>query len=314
MSEMPETPYVDREKSESQASFQTNTSEPHAPCEKAGIAPADKVNGAEKPDNSAFGDRLKKWRSLRHMSQNDLAVAANVSSRHISFLETGRARPSRKMILRLSEVLDIPLRSRNELLTAAGHRESFTETPLSDARMGSVSSVLNALLAAHDPFPAFVMDNDWNILRANKAASRLLAMLLNDIQKPPSGSANVIDWLVLDGGINTVLANWQEIGFELVRRIHRKGEVEGSDPSLHLSLAKLVAALENAKVPTKPKTTEPFLPICVRKGGLELTLYSTVTRIADPRDITLQELTLQTLCPANAATDQLLVSLSKLSG
>ncbi|TNE36698.1 MAG: helix-turn-helix domain-containing protein [Alphaproteobacteria bacterium] len=312
MSEASGVRYVNQEKSQSPSEFEAKAPGPQPACANDRDVTSDRVNKAEKPDKSAFGEKLKKWRSLRHMSQNDLALAANVSSRHISFLETGRARPSRKMILRLAEVLDIPLRSRNDLLDAAGHRKSFTQTSLSDPCLGQVSAGLNALLAAHDPFPAFVMDDDWNVLRANKAASRLLSILMDGMKVPASNSANVIDWLVEEEGVNSILLNWQEIGVELVRRIHRKGEIQGSAPTRHQHLAKLVASLESSKEPLNPKTQDPFLPVRIRKGGLELTLYSVVTKIADPRDITLQELTLQTLCPANSETQQLLLSLSKL--
>lgn len=275
------------------------------PCSRAKT-----VNDAPK---EGFGVKLKKWRSLRHMSQNDLAIAANVSSRHISFLETGRARPSRRMVLRLSEVLDIPLRSRNELLDAAGHRLGFSETPLADEKLAPVSDGLNMLLASHDPFPAFILDDKWNVIRANRSSSRILSVVMEGIAAPDNSSSNIVDWLIKEGGLNTVLENWHEIAMELVRRIHRKGEICGSDLALHNLLVKMVAALEEATAPKKTKNPELFLPIKIRKSGLSLNLYSTVTRIADPRDITLQELTLETLCPADVETNQLLVSLSKLS-
>lgn len=312
MSEASDTRHAKQEESQVQTDFRGKSRDFDSATVQGDQTSDNVVNGADKSENLDFGEKLKKWRSLRHMSQNDLAAAANVSSRHISFLETGRARPSRKMILRLAEVLDIPLRSRNELLEAAGHRKCFTETPLSDGRLEQVSLGLNALLAAHDPFPGFVMDDEWNILRANKAASRLLALLTDGLKTPANGTSNVVDWLVEEGGINSVLINWHEVGVEFVRRIHRKGEVEGADRTRHMLLAKLVASLETSREIQKPGAQDPFLPFRIRKGGLELTLYSVMTKIADPRDITLQELTLQTLCPANRETEQLLISLAKL--
>jgi transcriptional regulator with XRE-family HTH domain len=261
-----------------------------------------------------FGDRLRHWRGLRHMSQNDLALAANVSSRHISFLETGRARPSRKMVLRLSEVLDLPFRARNELLACVNHRAGFSETPLTDEKLSNISETLNFLLASHDPLPAFVLDQNWNVIRANRAATRILSILMDGVAAPKASTSNVIDWLVQEGGLNTILENWQEIGVELVRRVHKRGEVSGSDPSVHNMLSKLVGALENSPPNSKKKTKEEFiLPIKVRKSGLALNFYSTVTKVGDPRDITLQELSLETLCPADNETRQLLISLSKLT-
>lgn len=265
------------------------------------------------PDK-VFGLMLKRWRSQRHMSQNDLAMAANVSSRHISFLETGRARPSRKMVLRLAEVLDVPFRGRNTLLDSAGHQQAFCETELGDPGLSVVSETLDFILASHDPYPAVVLDNMWNVVRTNRSGKRLLAFLMDGKLERRDGSINVVDWLVEDGGLRDHLENWSEIGIEMVRRIHRKAESDGSDKRLNVMLGKLLQALEAKEwtpVKASNQETELFMPLNIRKGGLVLNLYSTITRIGDPRDITLQELSIETLCPADPETQFILKALGE---
>jgi len=306
---MSSLPRVREEESQKTEGNPTLRPVPREPRTENGASASEAPKGPDK----AFGLALKRWRSQRHMSQNDLAMAANVSSRHISFLETGRARPSRKMVLRLAEVLDIPFRGRNTLLESAGHKPAFHETELDDPNLSAVSETLDFILAGHDPYPAIVLDNMWNVIRANRSGKRLLAFLMDGKLDRKHGSSNVIDWLVEEGGLRDHLENWSEIGIELVRRIHRKAEADGSDKRLNLMLGKLMQALEASDLParkTSGQEAELFMPLNIRKGGLVLNLFSTVTKIGDPRDITLQELSIETLCPADPETQFILKALN----
>jgi transcriptional regulator with XRE-family HTH domain len=252
-----------------------------------------------------FDKQLKAWRNQRHLSQNDLAKAANVSTRHVSFLETGRARPSRKMVLRLSEVLDIPFRGRNALLESAGYEPCFSETALEDPEFLQVSETLDFVLEGHDPYPAVVLDNHWNVVRANLSGRRLLSFLMDGNLERRDGSINIVDWITDENGLIACLENWPVVVEELRRRIERRIELEGSSPELETMREKLnrvVANRPSARLSRRSDAGELFVPFKIRKGGLALNVHSMITKVGDPRDVTLQEMTIETLCPADQET------------
>lgn len=260
------------------------------------------------------GQMLKKWRTHRQLSQSALAKAANVSSRHISFIETNRARPSRKMVLRLSEVLDLPFRARNALLRGAGYEGGFPETPLTDDALSQIADNMEYLIACQGPYPAIIADGKWNIHSANRSAGRVFSLIFGEDLDDSIESANIVDWLVDSKVVRESIENWSEVAVEYMRRLHHKIDSGGGDVQLHHMLAKLVAALEET-APSKSMSdlASAVLPIRIRRGRLQLNLHNVILKMGTPRDITLEELEVEAFYPADRETETLLRSLNQLS-
>jgi transcriptional regulator with XRE-family HTH domain len=230
------------------------------------------------------------------MSQLALAHEAGVTPRHVSFVESGRANPSREMVLTLTRALDVPLRERNQVLLAAGYAPQYRETGLDDAAMAQVSRALDRLLEHHEPHPAVVMDRHWNILRTNTAADDLFGWLLDGEDHPP----NVVR--LMFGPLRPYVANWEQTGEALVQRVHR--EAVGGVPDLSTRrLLDEVLALDGIparwRTPDFAQTPLPLLPIHFAKDGRELRYFSLVTTVGTPQDITLQELRVESFFPAD---------------
>jgi transcriptional regulator with XRE-family HTH domain len=230
------------------------------------------------------------------MSQLALAHEAGVTPRHVSFVESGRANPSREMVLTLTRALDVPLRERNQVLVAAGYAPQYRETGLDDASMAAVNAALNTMLG-HLPHPAVVMDRHWNLLRANPAADELFGWLLDGAGAgdPP----NVVR--LMFGPLRPHVANWDETGEALVQRVHR--EAVGGVPDLDTRRL-LDEVLASDDVPARWRTPDfartplPLLPIRFAKDGRRLNYFSLVTTVGTPQDITLQELRVESFFPA----------------
>ena len=231
------------------------------------------------------------------MSQLALAHEAGVTPRHVSFVESGRANPSREMVLTLTRALSIPLRERNQVLLAAGYAPQYRETGLDDASMAQVRGALDRLLSHHEPHPAVVMDRHWNILRTNAAADTLFAWLLDgaDAGEPP----NVVR--LMFGPLRPHVANWAETGEGLIQRVHREA-VGGVPDLITRRLLDEVLALdgipERWRTPDFAQTPLPLLPVRFAKDGRELSYFSLVTTVGTPQDITLQELRVESFFPA----------------
>jgi transcriptional regulator with XRE-family HTH domain len=252
---------------------------------------------------SPLGQLLREWRALRGLSQLELAGAADVSTRHVSFVETGRSRPSREMVLRLGEALELPLRERNRLLVAAGFAAGFGESSLASAELAPVRRALEAVLASHEPYPAFVVDRAWRVLLANGAHERLLGLLLPGFA--PDGPVNVMR-LVLDPALlRPRVVNWEVVAHVLGHRIRRQLRQPDPDDAVRTELAALLAlpgvrdALGRAPV---PRASEIVLPLVLELEGQELAWFSTIATLGTPRDVTLEELAIESLFPADDAT------------
>jgi len=249
---------------------------------------------------------MRYWRGARKWSQLDLAAEAEISSRHLSFLETGRAQPSRDMVLRLAEVLDVPLRERNPLLAAAGFAPMYRETDLGSPQLAAVRKSIEFLLERHNPYPAVLVDRHWNLRLQNRAATMALGMFA-DVVTPP---INVMRELF--AGMRPFVANWDEIAPVMLQRVHREALANG-DPGSR-ALLDAILAMDGIpaewRVPDLDHEPPVIVPLCLRRGDLELKLFSTVTTLGTPLDITLQELRLETFFPADDATDQKLRALA----
>ena len=246
------------------------------------------------------GPLLRDWRQRRRLSQLDLAGEATVSARHLSFVETGRSRPSRELVLHLAEHLDVPLRERNTLLLAAGYAPTFRQTSLEADEMAPVREALDTILAGHGPFPAVVVNRGWDLVTANAAA---LAMLTDGVADhllaPP---ANALRVSLHPDGLAPRIANFGEWAAHLVDRLRREAEAY-ADPQL-LALHHELCGYPGVAASTLPDdpASRLFVPLVLRHAGGELTFFSTVATFGTARDITVEELAIESFFPADEAT------------
>jgi transcriptional regulator with XRE-family HTH domain len=253
----------------------------------------------------AFGRLLSQWRRLRGKSQLDLAVQAAVSPRHVSFVETGRSKPSREMVLTLATALQVPLRERNALLLAAGYAPVYRETRLDAPELEPALRALDLILKHQEPYPAVVLDAQWDVVRANDAAMPFFARLLGDVK--PEGRPNVLRLTFDERYLKPYIENWDEIAGGLVQRAHR--EAVGGTPSAALGRI-LREVLAYPGVPERFGSLDPdvalapFVPISFKKGDLAVRYFSLVTTLGTPQDVTLQELRVECFFPADADTER----------
>ena len=256
--------------------------------------------------DSSFGQLLKQWRSQRNFSQLDLSVTSNVSQRHISFLESGRSNPSRDMVLMLSAVLDIPLRQQNKMLTAAGFAALYSEFDLSDPEVAPIRRALEFTLRQQEPYPALVMDRYWNHLMMNKGAERLIKWLTEEKDLPTEIGPNLIKLMLHPQGVKEHVENWEIVASHLIYRVHREtrtGEEQQSQ-SLFDSLLAYPAVNNLWRSPVKENWQLPLLNTIFLKAHQRLSFFTTLTTLGTPQDITLQELRLECLFPADQATEE----------
>jgi transcriptional regulator with XRE-family HTH domain len=249
---------------------------------------------------ASIGELLRAWRRRRSLSQLELALEADVSSRHVSFLETGRSRPSREMVLRLAEHLDIPLRERNRLLLAAGYAPLYAERSLEAPEMAPVHQALDRFLRAHEPYPALVIDRHHNLVSANDALGALTEGVAPELLEPPANALRVA--LHPDGMAPRVL-NLVQWSAHLLHRLRREAALSG-DPELgrlHDELAGYPGVSLEAP-PEGGARDDIVVPLRLRTAERELAFFSTISTFGSPVDITLDELMIEAFYPANAAT------------
>jgi transcriptional regulator with XRE-family HTH domain len=260
---------------------------------------------------SPIGKLLREWRSVRGFSQLDLAMRAGFSSRHLSFIETGRTQPSRQALLILAETLEVPLRERNRLLEAGGYAHVYRQTPLDADEMRHVRGVLQFILDRHEPYGAVVLDRYSNLLMGNAAATRMLGTLVDSTLL--SSSPNLLRMVFHPLGGRRHIVNWNEVSRHLLARADRELSVPGDETAAALlrelrEYAGPFDSLPSAR-PARSGQAEPadvLLPVHIRKDGLDLRLFSAIMTLGTPQDVTLQELRIETFFPADAATEQLL--------
>jgi transcriptional regulator with XRE-family HTH domain len=264
-------------------------------------------SGDKISSDNTFGQLLKRWRSQRNFSQLDLSMASDVSQRHISFMESGRARPSRDMVIKLSLVLDIPLRQQNEMLTTAGFAPIYSEFDLTAPELAPIRRALDCMLRQQEPYPALVMDRYWNQVTTNQGAAKLLGWLLAGHAVPAEICQNLMKLTLHPKGIKSYVANWNEIAQRLLHRIHRESLAEGPNTQAQTLFNEVLAypgiqALWHA--PTPENWHLPLLSITFKKESTQFTFFTTLTTLGTPQDITLQELRLECLFPADDATEK----------
>jgi transcriptional regulator with XRE-family HTH domain len=261
------------------------------------------VSATAAPDQASFGDQVRYWRRVRSMSQLDLASAAMTTPRHMSFLETGRSRPTREMVLRLAVALDVPLRDRNGILLAAGFAPLYPLRDLDDPQLDRVMVAVASMLDHHDPLPAVVLDRGWGLQRANAGAQRLFGALF--APAPVPDDANVLRLMLEPGPVREAVANWDEVAPELLERARR----EAVGGVLDLATAELVEELrarpDVAATLTAVRSIAPSNPVIdihfVVDGELHR-FFSVVSTIGTPIDVVAQELRVECFFPADEDT------------
>jgi transcriptional regulator with XRE-family HTH domain len=244
-----------------------------------------------------IGEHLREWRQRRHLSQLDLAVDAEISARHLSFVETGRSTPSREMVLKLAERLNVPLRERNVLLVSAGFAPAFPQRSLDDPALRSAREAINLVLKAHEPNPALAYDRHWNLVSAN----RMVAPLLEGVPERLLGQPfNILRLAFHPEGLAPRTVNLAEWCAHLLERLHRQCEAT-ADPEL----LKLYQDLRSFPIPARSGPIPPdsvAIPFKLRHHGEVLSFFSTTMVFGTPVDITLSELALETFFPADELT------------
>jgi len=244
-----------------------------------------------------IGEHLRYWRRRRHLSQLDLASEADVSARHLSFLETGRATPSRDMVMRLAERLDVPLRERNAMLVAAGFAPVFPQRSLDHPSLGAARGAIDRILKGHEPNPAVAIDRHWNLVAANAMVGELLTDVAPDLLAPP---VNVLRLSFHPEGLAPRTVNLAEWCFHLLDRLYRQWEAV-ADPVL----LELYRELKTYPVPARQRPLprgEVAIPFKLRHGEAELSFISTTMVFGTPLDVTLAELAIEAFFPADEAT------------
>jgi transcriptional regulator with XRE-family HTH domain len=246
------------------------------------------------------GELLREWRSKRRMSQLDLALEADVSARHLSFVETGRSQPSREMVLTLAEHLQVPLREQNALLLAAGYAPAFSEMDLEAEQMSPVRDALDAILKGHEPYPAVIVDREWEIVASNSPAGMLLEGVPEELVSPP---ANALRITLHPDGLAPRILNFDEWSGHLLTRLRRQALLS-QDPALAELERELLGypGVEQSTGLAEPEEML-FVPLRLRlPSGTVLSLFSTVATFGTALDITLEELSIEAFFPADTAT------------
>ena len=261
--------------------------------------------GDEMPTAVAVGDLLREWRQRRRVSQLDLAGDAEISTRHLSFIETGRSTPSREVILRLADQLEVPLRTRNTLLTAAGYAPVFVERPLDDPALALARQAIERLLTAHEPFPAIAVDRHWTLVSGNRAATMMMTGVDRDLVQPP---INVLRLSLHPRGLAPRIENLEEWRTHVLGRLRRQVDTS-ADPTL----GALLKELSELPCPQGSSTgvhdyAGVLVPLRFRTDAGVLSFFSTTTIFGTPVDITLSEIALESFFPADAATAMALLA------
>jgi len=267
------------------------------------MRPGDRIVTAMATCPTPVGDHLRKWRQLRRRSQMDLALDADISTRHLSFIETGRAQPSRGMVLHLAKQLDVPLRERNFMLLAAGFAPAFAGRALDDPALAAARRAVDLILTAHEPAPALAVDLSWNLVAANRAVAPLLEGVAASLLGP---NANVLKIALHPDGMAPRIVNFAEWRAHLLDDLRRQIEITADSALMDLQDELRSYPTPRASDPRPDDLGGVTVPLQLRHGDRVLSFLSTRTVFGTAVDITLAELTLETFFPADTATAQAL--------
>ncbi len=261
-----------------------------------------------------FGPQLKSWRAVRGQSQMALALAAGVSTRHVSYLETGKASPSREMVVQLTQAMDVPLRARNQLLAAAGFAPLYAETPMDAPALGPVREAVQFVLGAMEPHPTFIINRRYDVVDANETGRWILATFVAEPEQFTQ-PFNMAQLIVRPEGMQRFIPNIEEVQRKVLARLQRDiGGAQLRERRDEELLAEIEPVLQALGVPRTPAETLPLIAgLSLKRGEIELNLFTTIATIGTAQDVTLQELRIETLFPADAATRAVLAVKPRLA-
>lgn len=257
-------------------------------------------------DVAPIGEQLREWRTRRRMSQMDLALDTEISTRHLSFIETGRSRPSPEVIERLAECLEVPHRARNALLLAAGYAPEYRERPLDSEEMAAMRAVVEHVLAGHEPYPALAVDRHWNMLAANASVTILTEQVAPELLAPP---ANVLRIALHPDGLAPQIVNYDEWRTHILHRLARQIEAS-ADPVLTTLHEELAGYDQTANDNETAPPSDIAVPLIIDTVVGRVSFVSTVTIFGTPVDVTLSELAIEAFYPADRQSAQLLQRLT----
>lgn len=263
-----------------------------------------------------FSQMLKKWRKQRRVSQLDFSLDAGISQKHLSFLESGRSRPSRDMVLTIGEALDLPLRERNQLLHAAGFAQIYKQRALDNDEMKMVQDALQMSLKHHEPYPAIVADRNWNLLMANDASLKLVGLLGDPDEVwqmvDPSGDKNVYRMTFSESGMKPFIANWDELALHLIQRLQREFSADPENSylsSLYKEISATFESVEKGRILDSFAPIAPILPMHMSVAGVTLKTFSMISSFGTAQDITAEEIKVETFFPADEFTKNFFLQL-----
>lgn len=251
---------------------------------------------------TAVGVLLREWRAARRLSQLELSLATGISARHISYVETGKANPSRDLVSRLADSLEMPLRERNALLMAAGFAPRYAATSLATPALSAARRAIDSILTQQEPYPAYLLNRRWDVLAANRAATRLTDFLLDGTADPHD---NMIRQFFDPRSLRSVISNWEEVARDLIRHLHIE---VAALPSDEIARALLEEVLAYPGVPNSWRLRDvgasptPLLTTLFEKEGRQLRFFSTITTFGTPYDVTLDELRIECVFPEDEPT------------
>lgn len=271
--------------------------------------PAGRVGAVPQP---SFGPLLKRWRQTRRLSQEQLSADAEISTRHLSFLENGRSQPSREMVLLLSSALELDLRERNAMLHVAGFAPAYASTGLESLRMAPVKRAVELMLKQQEPYGAVLVDRVWNVLQMNGGAQRMIAHFLTG-EPAPEILGNVIKATLHPTGLRPVLVNWVEVAVFTLERLDRECAMFPHDAERRKlrDEVRQYPGISALTLPTEPSADAPAALVHLKKGNDEVRLFTMLTTLGTPLDITAQELAVESYFPADDATEAWLKRLAR---
>jgi transcriptional regulator with XRE-family HTH domain len=267
------------------------------------------------PQPDMFGPMLRTWRRRRGASQLALALQSGVSQRHVSFLESGRARPSREMVVQLTTALDVPLRQRNAMLLAAGFAPAYRETNLAAPELLPVRKAIDYILKRQEPYPAIVIDRLWNLIQGNEAATAFTVFLFEGPPPapPPGKPPNILHWLLDPRALRPKIANWEEVARHLVSTTYAEILADGGEPKALAFIEEIMAfpdvpaSFRKLRFEERP---QPVLTVDYVIGGKALSVFTAISTLGTPQDVTLQEVRIESFFPADDRSDALFKSLA----
>lgn len=250
-----------------------------------------------------LGELLRGWRALRGKSQLDLALEADVSQRHVSFIESGRSAPGRETLLEIADALDVPLRERNTLLLAAGYAPVYADDGWNEPHMRSIDTAVERMLRQQEPFPAVLMDRYWNVIATNEAAPRFFGRFVDLAARPKP--RNMLHLMFDPNGLRPFIRDWETVAQALIGRVRREAIGRVVDGRTRELLDALMASIGPTPSRTRLGTDDlPMTPLSFEKDGVVLSYFSLVSTIGTPTTVMAQELRLECMFPADEATER----------